>query len=213
MARAQALASGRTSAGSDARQLSVPISRCTRGSCPRAPEPRVARDRFEQRVAWHLRYPRLAARRYTEGVVCLATGRSDPAPNVADGRRLDGGRPCWGDQSPGGLGRPPAGRPPAMAARPLAAFSGSRPECPTLQRAMARTKEWPRTEIAVDAGAGRQPVGRETAPEGSRALPGCGVGVRVTRRLLRGTFPRDGLRVPNSVQANGRKPYARACAS
>jgi hypothetical protein len=36
----------------------------------------------------------------------------------------------------------------------------------------ARTKEWPRTENAEDAGAERQPVGRETAPEGSGMAPG-----------------------------------------
>ena len=37
-----------------------------------------------------------------------------------------------------------------------------------------------------DAGAERQPVGRETAPEDLRVLLGCGVGVRVTRRTLAG---------------------------
>jgi hypothetical protein len=74
VACAQALASARTSAGSDARQLSVSIWRCTRRSCPRAPEPRVARDHFEQRVVWHLRYPRPAARRYTRASFALRRG-------------------------------------------------------------------------------------------------------------------------------------------
>src|SRR5262245_38677183 len=42
-------------------------------------------------------------------------GASDPTPNVASGRRLDGGPSCWRVQGPGGLGRPLAGQPPAMA--------------------------------------------------------------------------------------------------
>jgi hypothetical protein len=68
-----------------------------------------------------------------------------------------------------------------MVAEPLPAFSGSRPRRGPA-RGRAEAKEWHGSQDAADAGAERQPVGRETAPEGLRALLGCGVGARVTRR-------------------------------
>ena len=62
-----------------------------------------------------------------------------------------------------------------------------------------------------DAGAERQPVGRETAPEDGfkSALHGCGVGVRVTRRTLRGSPRETDCACP--FQSNtGETPHDRA---
>jgi hypothetical protein len=88
---------------------------------------------------------------YTARVACRATGRVDPAPYVASGRRLEGGRPCWGGQDPGGLGQPLTGDPSAMAGRPLAALAWLKARLPGPARDRARTKVWPGTEIAVNA--------------------------------------------------------------
>src|SRR5262245_3038604 len=93
-------------------------------------------------------------------------GASDPTPNVARGRRLDGGSSCWSVQNPGGLGQPLAGNAVSNVDRTAGRLSGSRSEATAPTRGLARTKDWPGTEIAVDAGAERRPVGRETAPEG-----------------------------------------------
>src|SRR5262245_41342639 len=90
-------------------------------------------------------------------------GASDPTPNVASGRRLDGGHSCWRAQDPGGPGQPPAGEPSAMAAAPpadLAAQGSMRaPKGLSMGPKIGRGQKTPR-----NAGAERQPVGRATAP-------------------------------------------------
>jgi hypothetical protein len=124
---------------------------------------------------------------YTARVACRATGRVDPTPHVASGRRLEGGRPCWGGQDPGGLGQPLTGDPSAMAGRPLAALAQG--PIARSRKGRARTKVWLRTEIAVNAGAERAaPWGGQRPPSGLRSR--C----PRTRRTLRG-LPRDGLRM------------------
>jgi hypothetical protein len=111
---------------------------------------------------------------YTDAVVCSdGTWMGPSTVHVQAIRRLEGERD--GSISRGPARRPLAGRqqwrpkPGAHAAHCVA--EGDRPR-------EARRAEPQRDANRRCAGAERQPMGRETAPESSRALLGCGVGAR-----------------------------------
>src|SRR5262245_55623914 len=77
-------------------------------------------------------------------------GASVPTPDVARSRRLEGGPSCWRVQDPEGLGRPLAGHPSVMAARPLALQWLKARTHGSHKAPGARAKERPRTEKRVD---------------------------------------------------------------
>ena len=132
------------------------------------------------------------------GAPLAATGRGWRHPTFTCRRSAPGRRARWLEAQ--GPVLTASGEAPVMVVEPRAAFSGSRliaavpGSDPSPQRwhrnsgVCARgltppkakgPKNGPGQKTPPNAGAERQPVGRETAPEGLRALHGCRVRARV----------------------------------
>jgi hypothetical protein len=102
-------------------------------------------------------------RAHTNAAACLRRGVG--SSTLRGGRPAPGRRgSCWSTQNPGGLGRPPAERPSAMAVRPLAALSGSRFVSGAPARGFGADQRMAQDRKRRNAGAERQPVKEGASP-------------------------------------------------